>query len=618
MDNQETIKLCEQKAQEWLDSPVYDEKTKAEIREMLDNPDKTELIDSFYQNLTFGTGGLRGIMGPGTNRMNIYTVRMATQGIANYLAKLGISEPSAAIAFDNRNNASLYALETALCLCANGVKVYLFDALRPTPELSFAVRYLHCNIGVNITASHNPKEYNGYKVYWDDGAQIVSPQDKEIIAEVNKIEDFSMVKTMDKDAAIDAGLLHVIGQEIDDAYIGELHKLVMNPEEIQKAGDLKIVYSPLHGTGLKPVTRVLSELGFKDVHVVEEQAVQDGNFPTVKSPNPEGAEAYALSLELAKKVGGELILVTDPDADRLGMYGYDSKNNEYKEFTGNMFGAILCDYVLMQKSQSGRLPENPAIVTTVVITNMVKEICKKYDTFCDCNNLIGFKNIASRMRAYEQTGEHNYVFGLEDTFGCLPGTYARDKDSVGTLMLLCEAAAYYKNRGMTLWDRMVELWQEYGFYKEKVQTMKFDGREGAAKIQSMIQTLRDNPVQKVGTYSVEKIYDYKLGTETDAATGKSEAAVLPKSNMIYYQLADGAWFLVRPSGTEPKIKFYLGVKGSSQEDAAEQLDELAANVKAIFSSNGTIGKKWNAWEETERLGRNGTTVKRRNAWEETK
>ena len=463
------------------------------------------------------------------------------------------------------------------------MKVYLFDALRPTPELSFAVRYLHCNIGVNITASHNPKEYNGYKVYWDDGAQIVSPQDKEIIAEVNNIEDFSMVKTMDKDAAIDAGLLNVIGQEIDDAYIGELHKLVMNPEEIQKAGDLKIVYSPLHGTGLKPVTRVLSELGFKDVHVVEEQAVQDGNFPTVKSPNPEGAEAYALSLELAKKVGGELILVTDPDADRLGMYGYDSKNNEYKEFTGNMFGAILCDYVLMQRSRSGRLPEKPAIVTTVVITNMVKEICKKYDTFCDCNNLIGFKNIASRMRAYEQTGEHNYVFGLEDTFGCLPGTYARDKDSVGTLMLLCEAAAYYKNRGMTLWDRMVELWQEYGFYKEKVQTMKFDGREGAAKIQSMIQTLRDNPVRKVGAYSVEKIYDYKLGTETDAATGKSEAAVLPKSNMIYYQLADGAWFLVRPSGTEPKIKFYLGVKGSSQEDAAEQLDELAANVKAMFS-----------------------------------
>lgn len=576
---------AKQRYEMWLGSDQVDEYTKKELISIRDNAEEIE--DRFYTNLEFGTGGLRGVMGAGTNRMNIYTVRMATQGIANYLAnylaKIGISEPSAAIAFDNRNNASLYALETALCLCANGVKVYLFDALRPTPELSFAVRYLHCNIGVNITASHNPKEYNGYKVYWDDGAQIVSPQDKEIIAEVNKIEDFSMVKTMDKDAAIDAGLLHVIGQEIDDAYIGELHKLVMNPEEIQKAGDLKIVYSPLHGTGLKPVTRVLSELGFKDVHVVEEQAVQDGNFPTVKSPNPEGAEAYALSLELAKKVGGELILVTDPDADRLGMYGYDSKNNEYKEFTGNMFGAILCDYVLMQRSQSGRLPENPAIVTTVVITNMVKEICKKYNTFCDCNNLIGFKNIASRMRAYEQTGEHNYVFGLEDTFGCLPGTYARDKDSVGTLMLLCEAAAYYKNRGMTLWDRMVELWQEYGYYKEKVQTMKFDGREGAAKIQSMIQTLRDNPVQKVGTYSVEKIYDYKLGTETDVATGKTEAVILPKSNMIYYQLADGAWFLVRPSGTEPKIKFYLGVKGSSQEDAAEQLDELAANVKAMFS-----------------------------------
>lgn len=566
---------------QWCENPYFDESVREELKSIAGN--EKEIEDRFYKDLEFGTGGLRGVIGYGTNRMNVYTVRRATQGLANFIIKEGAQDKGVAIAFDSRRMSPEFSDEAALCLAANGIKAYIFPSLRPTPELSFAVRHLHCNIGVNITASHNPKEYNGYKVYWDDGAQIVSPQDKEIIAEVNNIEDFSMVKTMDKDAAIDAGLLNVIGQEIDDAYIGELHKLVMNPEEIQKAGDLKIVYSPLHGTGLKPVTRVLSELGFKDVHVVEKQAVQDGNFPTVKSPNPEGAEAYALSLELAKKVGGELILVTDPDADRLGMYGYDSKNNEYKEFTGNMFGAILCDYVLMQRSQSGRLPEKPAIVTTVVITNMVKEICKKYNTFCDCNNLIGFKNIASRMRAYEQTGEHNYVFGLEDTFGCLPGTYARDKDSVGTLMLLCEAAAYYKNRGMTLWDRMVELWQEYGFYKEKVQTMKFDGREGAAKIQSMIQTLRDNPVRKVGAYSVEKIYDYKLGTETDAATGKSEAAVLPKSNMIYYQLADGAWFLVRPSGTEPKIKFYLGVKGSSQEDAAEQLDGLAVNVKAMFS-----------------------------------
>ena len=567
--------------EEWLSNPYFDEETKEELRAIADN--ENEIKERFYMDLEFGTAGLRGVIGAGINRMNIYVVRRATQGLANYIIKQGGASKGVAIAYDSRHMSPEFADEAARTLAANGIVAYKFESLRPTPELSFAVRELGCIAGINVTASHNPPEYNGYKVYWDDGAQIVSPQDKEIIAEVNKIEDFSVVKTMDKGAAIDAGLLNVIGQEIDDAYIGELHKLVMNPEEIQKAGDLKIVYSPLHGTGLKPVTRVLSELGFKDVHVVEEQAVQDGNFPTVKSPNPEGAEAYALSLELAKKVGGELILVTDPDADRLGMYGYDSKNNEYKEFTGNMFGAILCDYVLMQRSQSGRLPENPAIVTTVVITNMVKEICKKYDTFCDCNNLIGFKNIASRMRAYEQTGEHNYVFGLEDTFGCLPGTYARDKDSVGTLMLLCEAAAYYKNRGMTLWDRMVELWQEYGYYKEKVQTMKFDGREGAAKIQSMIQTLRDNPVQKVGTYSVEKIYDYKLGTETDAATGKSEAAVLPKSNMIYYQLADGAWFLVRPSGTEPKIKFYLGVKGSSQEDAAEQLDELAVNVKAMFS-----------------------------------
>ena len=571
---------AKQRYEMWLGSDQVDDVTKQELVNIKDN--EAEIEDRFYTNLEFGTGGLRGVMGAGTNRMNIYTVRMATQGIANYLAKIGISEPSAAIAFDNRNNASLYALETALCLCANGVKVYLFDALRPTPELSFAVRHLHCNIGVNITASHNPKEYNGYKVYWDDGAQIVSPQDKEIIAEVNNIEDFSMVKTMDKDAAIDAGLLNVIGQEIDDAYIGELHKLVMNPEEIQKAGDLKIVYSPLHGTGLKPVTRVLSELGFKDVHVVEEQAVQDGNFPTVKSPNPEGAEAYALSLELAKKVGGELILVTDPDADRLGMYGYDSKNNEYKEFTGNMFGAILCDYVLMQRSQSGRLPENPAIVTTVVITNMVKEICKKYDTFCDCNNLIGFKNIASRMRAYEQTGEHNYVFGLEDTFGCLPGTYARDKDAPAAVCMLCEVAAFYKSQGKTLWDGMIDMYEKYGYYREGISTMTLKGIDGAAQINEIMTKARAAEPKKFGDYQVLAIRDYKNDTRKDMTTGKVEPTGLPSSNVLYYELNDNAWCCVRPSGTEPKIKFYFGVKGVSLEDSQAKLDALSAEVLGQF------------------------------------
>lgn len=567
--------------EKWLESDQLDETAKQELREIAG--DDAEIEDRFYRNLEFGTGGLRGVMSVGTNRMNIYTVRMATQGIANYLSRLQIKEPSAVIAYDNRNHASQYALETALCLCANGVKVYLFDTLRPTPELSFAVRYLHCNIGVNITASHNPKEYNGYKVYWDDGAQIVSPQDKEIIAQVNQIEELSQVKTMEKEQAQNEGLLYMIGKELDDAYIGELHKLVMNPDEIEKAKDLKIVYSPLHGTGLKPVTRVLCELGFENVHVVKEQAVQDGNFPTVKSPNPEGEEAYALSLALAKKTGSELILVTDPDADRLGMYGYDSRKGVYREFTGNMFGAILCDYVLMQRTKNKTMPKNPAIVTTVVITDMIKKICAKYDTFCDCNNLIGFKNIAAKMRAYEKMGEHNYVFGLEDTFGCLPGTYARDKDSVGTLMLLCEAAAYYKNRGMTLWDRMLELWQEYGYYKEKVQTMKFDGREGEEKIQSMIQNLREHPVKTVGAYEVEKIYDYKRGAEIDVAAGGEQEADLPKSNMLYYELSAGAWFLVRPSGTEPKIKFYFGVKGFSQADAASQLEALMSEVKKLFA-----------------------------------
>lgn len=563
----------------WLSSDYFDEATRAELRGLTD---EKEIEDRFYKGLEFGTGGLRGVMGAGSNRMNIYTVRKATQGLANYISKTGVERPSVVISYDNRNNSSRFALETALCLCASGIKVYLFDELRPTPELSFAVRYLNCLAGVNITASHNPKEYNGYKVYWSDGAQIVSPQDKEIIAEVNAISDYTSIKTMSENEALESGLLSYIGSDVDDVYAAILHKLIMAPEEIEAAKDIKIVYSPLHGTGLKPVKRMLSEMGFSNVYIVEEQAVQDGDFPTLRSPNPESPEAYILGVELAKKVGAELVLVTDPDGDRLGMYSLDKKSGEYKEFTGNMFGALVCDYVLMQKKEKGILSENSAVTTTVVITDMVKDICRKYGVFCDYNNLIGFKYIATKIRNYEADGSHTYEFGLEDSFGCLPGTYARDKDAVGTVMLLCEAAAYYANRGMTLWDRMCQLFEEFGYYKEKITSVKFAGKEGAEKISSMIQNLRENPVSSVGDYTVTEIYDYKLGTTTDMSTGKVVEGGLPKSNMIYYQLSDGAWFLVRPSGTEPKIKFYYGVKGLSASDSADKLSELGDLVKGMF------------------------------------
>ncbi|MBQ8166373.1 MAG: phospho-sugar mutase, partial [Lachnospiraceae bacterium] len=455
--------------------------------------------------------------------------------------------------------------------------------LRPTPELSYAVRYYNCIAGINITASHNPAKYNGYKVYWEDGAQIVPPVDKEIVAEVNKIADFSEVKTMSEDDAIAARLLSMIDVEVDDAYIKELHKLVMRQDLIDKAKDLKIVYTPLHGTGLVPVTRVLDELGFTNVYVVPEQEKPDGNFPTVKAPNPEAKEAFVPALKLAKEVGAELIMATDPDADRLGIYALDTKSGEYKEFTGNMSGALLCDYVLSQLKEKGTMPDNAAVTTTVVITSMIKNICDDYGVYCDYNNLIGFKYIAGKIRDYEQTGSHTYVFGLEESYGCLPGTYARDKDAVGTVMLLAEAAAYYKDKGMTLWDAMVNLFKKYGYYREDIETMTLEGKSGAEKIQSMIQSLRDNPLDEIGGYKVCKILDYKLNKVYDATAKKELEGGLPKSNMIMYELEDNTWFLVRPSGTEPKIKFYLGVKGTSVDDSIEKSKQLGQAVKALFA-----------------------------------
>ena len=548
----------------WLSSDLIDERTKKELKDIYGN--EKEIEDRFYKNLEFGTGGLRGIIGAGTNRMNIYTVTMVTQGLANYIKLKKKAEMGVVISYDSRVMSPEFAKATALCLCANGIKTFLFSSLRPTPELSYAVRYLKCIAGINITASHNPSKYNGYKVYWEDGAQIVSPVDKEIIADVNRIQDFAEVKTMTETDAEACGLLSIIDTEVDDAYIGELHRLVMRKDLIEKAKDLKIVYTPLHGTGLMPVTRVLSELGFNHVYVVPEQEKPDGSFPTVKAPNPENKAVFDLALKLAGEVGAELVMATDPDGDRLGIYSLDSKSGEYMEFTGNMSGALLCEYMLSQLEEKGELKDNSAVTTTVVITKLIRDICDRYGVYCDYNNLIGFKYIAAKICEYETTNSYSYVFGLEESYGCLPGTYARDKDAVGTVMLLCEAAAYYRDKGMTLWDKMMSLFEEYGYYRENIETMTFEGKEGSEKIKSMIQQLRDNPISELIDYKVEKVTDY-----------------LPKANMILYELSDDAGFLVRPSGTEPKIKFYLGVKGNSLENSMDRINNLGSAVKALFS-----------------------------------
>lgn len=576
----------------WLNSDVIDEVTKAELRGITD---ETEIADRFAGELEFGTGGLRGIMGAGTNRMNIYSVRKATQGLANYLVKeYKPSECSVVIAYDNRNNSIQYALETAGCLVANGIKVYIFESLRPTPMLSYAVRYLKCQAGVNITASHNPREYNGYKVYGPDGSQVVSPMDKSIMKEVADIADIADCKYMLESELANIsdgkiglvndkeGLFNILDSEVDDAFDAELHNMVIRKDVIEKASDLSFIYTPLHGTGLVPVMRVLSECGFKNVTVVPEQENPDGDFPTLRKPNPEEAEAFECALKLAETAKPELILATDPDADRLGICAFDKKSGEYVRFTGNMMGALLTEYILSSRTELGTMPENPVVVSTVVITDLVRKICDNYGVYCDEKGLIGFKHIAKKIRKYEEDGTYNYVFGLEDSDGCLPGTYARDKDAIGAVMLLCEAAAYYHTKNMTLWDQMLCIYEKYGCYAEDLKTKKIAGLDGQEKIASMIASLRENPCEEIGGMKVVSITDYKLKTYKDMLTGEVTTVDIDSSNMIYYRLEDDCWFLVRPSGTEPKIKFYIGAKGGNMESSKQELCMLAAVIMKMF------------------------------------
>ena len=567
---------------QWLENPYFDEATKEELKAIKD--DENEIKERFYMDLEFGTAGLRGIIGAGTNRMNIYVVRRATQGLANYIAKVDKKSQGVAIAYDSRHMSPEFAQEAALCLAANGIKAYIFEALRPTPELSFAVRHLGCVAGINVTASHNPPEYNGYKVYWEDGAQITPPHDSGIMGEVKAISDWNTVKTMDKEDAVKAGLFEVIGQTVDDAYMAELKKQIIHMDAIQAEGrNLKIVYTPLHGTGNIPARRILKELGFENVYVVPEQELPNGDFPTVSYPNPEAAEAFELGLKLAKEVDADIVLATDPDADRLGVRVKD-KNGEYHDLTGNMSGCLLANYELSQrKAVNGSLPEDGALVKTIVTTNLADAIAKGYNV-----NLIevltGFKYIGQQILGFENSGKGTYLFGFEESYGCLIGTYARDKDAIVATMALCEAAAYYKTQGKTLWDAMIDMYEEFGYYKDAIQAVTMKGIEGLQKIQEIMTTLRQNPPAEFAGHKVTAVRDYKLDEITDLATGEKKPTGLPNSNVLYYELTDDAWVCVRPSGTEPKVKFYYGVKGTSLADADEKSDAMGKAVLEMVDS----------------------------------
>lgn len=571
-----------EKYEEWLSNPYFDEATKEELRAIAG--DEGEIKERFYKDLEFGTAGLRGVIGAGTNRLNIYTVRKATQGLANYICKNNGQDKGVAIAYDSRRMSPEFADEAALCLAANGIKAYVFESLRPTPELSYAVRSLGCIAGINITASHNPPEYNGYKVYWEDGAQITPPHDKGIMDEVRAVTDYNTVKTMDLAQAKAAGRYQTIGAEVDDGYIGELKKQVIHQDAIDAVGsELKIVYSPLHGTGNIPARRILRELGFKNVYVVKEQELPDGDFPTVSYPNPEAKEAFELGLGLAKEVDADLVLATDPDADRLGVYVKDSKTGEYKELTGNMSGCLLADYEIGQRKELYGLPEDGYLIKTIVTSNMADAIAKSYGVGL-IEVLTGFKYIGQQILGFETTGKGHYLFGFEESYGCLIGTHARDKDAIVATMALCEAAAYYKTKGKTLWDAMVDMYEKYGYYKDAIQSITLKGIEGLQKIQEILETLRKNPPMEVGGYKVVKARDYQADTIRDIATGEVTSTGLPSSNVLYYDLTDDAWLCVRPSGTEPKVKFYYGIKGTSLEDADEKSDKLGKEVLAMIDA----------------------------------
>lgn len=565
----------------WLNSDCFDEATKAELKAITD---EKEIIDRFYKDLEFGTAGLRGIIGAGCNRMNKYVIRKTTQGLANYINLQNEGDKGVAIAYDSRHMSDEFALEAALCLAANNIKAYLFDSLRPTPELSFAVRHLGCIAGLNITASHNPAEYNGYKVYWADGAQITPPHDKGIMDEVLKVADYADAKTMDKELALSSGVLTIIGKDVDDAYIAVVKEQIKRQDCIDEMGDkIKIVYSPLHGTGNIPVRRVLDEIGFKNVYVVKEQELPDGAFPTVSYPNPESSEAFELGLKLAKEVDADIVLATDPDADRIGVHVKDDKTGEYIPLTGNMSGCLLAEYEISQIKEKRGLPKDGALIKTIVTTNLTDAIAKYYKVRL-IEVLTGFKYIGQQILEFEKTGIGEYLFGFEESYGSLIGTYARDKDAVVATMALCEAAAYYKTQGKSLWDALVEMYERYGYYRDGITSITLSGKEGIEKIGAIMEHLRQNPPAEIGGKKVLAIRDYKTDVIMDLASGKISPTGLPSSNVLYYDLEDDAWVCVRPSGTEPKIKLYYGIKADSFEAADAADKDMAKAIKDMIDA----------------------------------
>jgi len=564
----------------WCTDSYFDEKTKQELIGIADND--AEIKDRFYKELEFGTGGLRGVIGAGTNRMNIYTVRKATQGLANYIIKQNATEKGVAIAYDSRFMSPEFADVAALCLAANGIKAYVFPSLRPTPELSFAVRTLGCTAGIVVTASHNPPEYNGYKVYWEDGAQVTSPKDVDIIAEVKAVASYDEVKTTGKEQAIAEGKYIVIGEDIDDKYMAELKKQIIHPEVIEAvASDIKIVYTPFHGTGNIPVRRILKELGFKNVYIVPEQEEPDPNFTTLEYPNPEDPKAFELALKLAREKDADIVLATDPDADRLGIYAKDTATGEYVSFTGNMSGMLIAEYILRERQAKGTLPENAALVKTIVTTNLADAITKAFNVTL-IEVLTGFKYIGEQIKLFEQNHEHEYVFGLEESYGCLAGTHARDKDAIVAVMCLCEVAAWCKNKGITVWDQMKNIYARYGYYMEGIHTVTLKGIDGAEQIKAIMEKLRANPPKEFDGLKVLNFRDYQKDEVIDLSTGAKSSTGLPKSNVLYFDLENDSWCCARPSGTEPKIKFYMGIKGTDLDDATAKLESLKKAVIAAI------------------------------------
>lgn len=578
----------------WINDPFFDENTKNELKSI---KDPKEIEDRFYKRLSFGTGGLRGVIGAGTNRMNVYTVGKASQGLADFIN----SETdcgSVAIAYDSRNMSKEFAKDSALIFAANGIKTYLFDELRPTPELSFAVRYLGATAGVVITASHNPPQYNGYKVYWSDGAQIVPPYDKKIIESINAVSDYSSIKRISEEEAVKKGLLITVGNDIDDAFVSKVKGTVFNPDTVLRQADkIKIVYSPLNGTGRIPVLRVLKELGFKNVWTVKEQEMPDGNFPTLKYPNPEDPAAFDLALRLAKEKDADIVLATDPDADRLGVYAKD-KNGEYRAFSGNMSGLLIADYRLSQMAKNGLLPENradAAIVTTIVSSRLADKIAAEYGVTL-FNVLTGFKYIGEKIKEFESAkmscggktdhakGAYEFVFGFEESYGCLVGTYARDKDAVTAVCALCEAAAFYKEQGLTLCEAINGIFEKHGFFREDLITETYNGPDGLDKMNGIMQRLREEPLLKMGDNAVKAVRDYKVGVRTDAVTGEKSRLDLAVSNVLYYELENDGWCCVRPSGTEPKIKLYFGVKGKTESEAEKAAERLKSALITVIKN----------------------------------